>query len=173
MTISEIQNISSKNTSISPLNKTTPDISFSEILDSKKQSISHTVKGQNITSASDDFNFKPKYKTFTTPGNPGFPGKEYYVEDNLTSNDKALLKQIGWTENYQKDDDLQCIAQHIATDRVDGILKGPITKEYLFGNDSGFRGLMGNIRSPEHYSNEMRNLAKSLFDIISEPENKV
>lgn len=130
--------------------------SFSEILE-KKTSI--TMDNTN-NSISDDFNFKPKFHAYMSSGEPvDFPSISFNVNECLTNSDKSLLQSVGWTENGENTLELNELAGRIAIDRVDGILKGPVTKQYLFGNcTSDSPGLLGIIQSPHDYSSNMKGL---------------
>lgn len=112
---------------------------FSEIL--KEQQIKS--EGENkieseVKSLNDDNNFKPKYSTGVFASGQSYV--MYNTEECLTENDKAFLKTMEYpTDNFS---DINQLASLIAMDRVDGYLKGPITKEYLFGDKSqGIPGL--------------------------------
>ena len=102
---------SSKNTEYSALQ-------FKDIFESsKKDAISASNKPEEIN--------KSQW-TITTPD-----GKVLTAIDigaSLTASDKALF---GWPS---QDETIMTLAAHAALDRNEGTLKGPITKDYLFGN---------------------------------------
>lgn len=74
----------------------------------------------------------------------------------LTPEDKLLT---GWpSPNNSK---AQEIAMFIAMDRADGYLKGPVTKDYLFGNSA--KGLVGLAeRSPNLSLSDLNSVLKNL-----------
>ncbi|PWC13263.1 hypothetical protein B4923_08580 [Brenneria roseae subsp. americana] len=84
----------------------------------------------------------------------------YNTDECLTENDKAFLKTMGYpTDNFS---DINQLARLIAMDRVDGYLKGPITKEYLFGDKSqGIPGLADRF-SDETEQRRISDLCSSL-----------
>ncbi|WNU98963.1 hypothetical protein RS584_14670 [Enterobacter sp. DTU_2021_1002640_1_SI_PRY_ASU_LCPMC_013] len=118
-------------TSFSGLFKTMKD----ELVDSKPKTVSAVDK-----TLKSDADFKPTYKKEILPCGHEFTS--YKVEDNLTESDKTYLKTLGWpTDEFSG---VNMLASMIASDRVDGYLTGPVTKDYLLGNENkGVSGLVG------------------------------
>ncbi len=65
----------------------------------------------------------------------------------------------GWPSS--NDATAQEVAMFIAMDRADGYLKGPVTKDYLFGNSA--KGLVGlTERSPNFSRSDLYGVLKNL-----------
>ncbi|AOR64100.1 hypothetical protein KU73_12050 [Pectobacterium wasabiae] len=137
---------------------------FSEILNDFKVKLSDKSEAVNIDNKklNNDADFQPKITTGFFPS-----GQEYTffnVEDNLTGSDKAYLKSLGWpTSEYS---DVNVLASNIAQDRVDGTLKGSMTKEYLFGDRE--KGLAGLVERMQGMESDFRGLCTTLLKTIDQ-----
>lgn len=146
--------------------KENAEISFSEILKSS-QVTSDTNLLSTASSAENtppgDSEFQPKFTTGILPS--GHVYTSFNIEDNLTDSDKAYLKSLGWpTAGYS---DLNFLASNIAQDRIDGTLKGPLTKEYLFGDKD--KDLVGLVDRLQGMGSEFKELCSTLLKIVDKP----
>ncbi|RXS80569.1 hypothetical protein [Geobacillus sp. PK12] len=150
--------------SISPNRVRDSDAVFSEILNDFKVKPSSQSETDNVDNKTlkNDADFQPKITTGFFPSGQAYTF--FNVEDNLTGSDKAYLKSLGWpTAEYS---DVNVLASNIAQDRVDGTLKGSLTKEYLFGDSE--KGLAGLVERMQGMSSDFSELCSTLLKTINQ-----
>lgn len=139
----------------SPTEKDAAPASFSAVLSAAKndygtQKIQQGNNGEwNWTESSDGISH--------AIGPDGREWRRIEFDRVLTPEDKLLT---GWPS--LNDSKAQEIAMFIAMDRADGYLKGPVTKDYLLGNDA--QGLVGLAeRSPNLSRSDLNGVLKHLM----------
>ncbi|EMY0212175.1 MULTISPECIES: hypothetical protein [Enterobacterales] len=137
---------------------------FSEILNDFKVKPSDKSDVVNVDNKAleNDSDFQPKVTTGFFPSGQAYTF--FNVEDNLTSSDKAYLKSLGWPTTGSSD--LNFLASNIAQDRVDGALKGSLTKEYLFGDRE--KGLSGLVERMQGMGSGFSELCTTLLKTIDQ-----
>ncbi|MEI7412330.1 hypothetical protein [Pectobacterium aroidearum] len=137
---------------------------FSEILNDFKVKPSDKSDVVNVDNKKleNDSDFQPKVTTGFFPSGQAYTF--FNVEDYLTSSDKAYLKSLGWPTTGSSD--LNFLASNIAQDRVDGALKGPLTKEYLFGDRE--KGLAGLVERMQGMGSDFSELCTTLLKTINQ-----
>lgn len=127
MNISGVSNSTYFNTTDSSRNTEPPSIQFKDILDASKKMAA--AESENTkTSAASNKPDEAREKQWTVTAPDGTIWTVTDIDASLTDSDKAFF---GWPS---QDETLMTLAGHVAMDRNEGTLKGPLTQDYFFGN---------------------------------------